>query len=60
MRSAQNYRRQAVRTKRLAARTADPELQERLEAMVRGYEAVAESIERLADEEPKSDKRPPC
>ena len=54
MRSAQDYRKRAVRAKRLAAGTADRELRERLEAVARGYEALAESIERLG-EGPKSD-----
>jgi hypothetical protein len=58
MRSAQDYRKRAARAKRLAAGTAEHELQERLEAIARGYEAVAESIERLS-EEPKSDQCPP-
>jgi DNA-binding response OmpR family regulator len=55
MRSAQDYRKRAARAKRLAAGTSDHELQERIEAIARGYEAVAESIERLG-EEPKSDQ----
>jgi CheY-like chemotaxis protein len=58
MRSAQDYRKRAARAKRLAAGTTDHELQERIEAIARGYQAVAESIERLG-EEPKSDQCPP-
>jgi hypothetical protein len=55
MRSAQEYRERAARAKRLAAAAADPERQERLEAVARGYEAVADTIERF-DLEQKSDK----
>ena len=58
MRSAQDYRKRAARAKRLAAGTANHALRERLEAIARGYEAVAESIERLG-EEPKLDQCPP-
>jgi hypothetical protein len=50
MHSAQRYRKRAAESKRLAAGTSDRELQERLEAMARGYDAVAESIERLSEE----------
>jgi hypothetical protein len=49
MRSAQEYRERAGRAKRLAVDAADRELQERLEAIARGYEAVAETIEREDD-----------
>jgi hypothetical protein len=55
MRSAQEYRKRAARAKRLAADAADPERQERLEAVARGYEAVAETIERFGGE-PNSDQ----
>jgi hypothetical protein len=59
MRSAQDYRKQAEHAKRLAAGAVNYELQEELEGIARGYEAVAESIERFG-EEPKSDECPSC
>jgi hypothetical protein len=55
MRSAQEYRKRAARVKRLAADAADPERQERLEAVARGYKAVADTIERFGEEQ-KSDQ----
>jgi hypothetical protein len=50
MRSAQDYRKRAARAKRLAAGVADREFRERLEAIARGYEMVAKSIERFGEE----------
>jgi hypothetical protein len=50
METARHYREQAAQARRLAAATPDPELRERLEAVAREYDAIADRAERHGEE----------
>ena len=55
MHSVQHYRERAAQARRLAKGVVDRELVDRLEALAREYDAIADRLEELGEERPVAD-----
>jgi hypothetical protein len=53
MHSAQRHRNRAAQARRLARTSYDPELEQRLEALAREYDAIAQRMEQVGGKKPE-------